>query len=473
LSKALKVVTFLLAVLLALNFGYVQAQQPYAETLDEIISRLPSSWHGFDELSKHLNGQSLNGIWGKQEGTKYKYFQIGIWQFESEDELEISRESYEAGTTILDSAAGIADDILGNARTSTSTIAGGTVFTLTASSSQLQVDQLSMSSGIYHDYGIFVWAFDAPVTSSAIWAELADLIGGEAEEPPPAEPEPEPEGEQPPASSAGLDRLVSKIDEAEQSTLAAVLTHQESFLNTAVESKIQLGFLVGRLLEKHDVDLELLKTVLSADLYEKLDYAYDLDKIDSLRSYCQANDYDSFSAGYEQYATQKVRAEFSFDEAERRIEEGFAQLEAKAEDGEFGGDVDALEAVLGDGEDSYIASIDREMWLHDKAMYEAQKAAKSIDDTIGIMDKLTSLCDKLFGSELDNAKLASELSLVWAQNEVRYWTTTVYLWGGTDKLTESKLVQLGQQYKLLDVEESYQGAVFAAEEGLEEVLGGE
>ncbi|GEM_PF-5853403 len=476
MSKALKVIPILLAILLALNFSYAHAQQPYADTLDEVSSRLPGNWHGFDEMSREIidqaEGQSFSGIWGKQEETKYRYFQIAIWHFENEDDIEEYRDVYESGETVLSLAASVADDVLTNAQTSTSTIAGSTVFSLTSSSVQVQVDQLTISSGIYYDYSIFIFTSDGPRTSAELWAEIAGFIGSKAEEPP--EPEPEPEAEQPPASSPALDELVSKIDEAEQSTLVAVLTEEDSFLNAAVESKIRFGFLVGRSLERHDVDLELLKTILSADLYEGLDYAYDLDRIDSLRSYCKENDYDGFSAEYSQYATQKVREEFSFGEAEQRIKEGFAQLEAKARNGEFGDDVDALEAILGDGEDSYIASIDREMWLHDKAMYEAGKAAKSIDETIGIIDTLTSLCDTLFGTGLDNAKLASELSLVWAQNEVRYWTTTTYLWGGTeDKLTENKLVQLGQQYKLLDVQESYKGAVFAAEDGLEKVLRGE
>ena len=489
-----------------------------------------------------------------------------------------------------------------------------------------------MSSGIYHDYGIFVWAFDAPVSSSAIWAEIAGLIGSKAEEfqqpspptPPEAsevinstsgrveafaydwwwskdraqdgrygetyvtidlpeqpvveaalyvsgsysqqsgsatvsvyistkrevtpsdadhdrgswwvgntvelgqklgdfetyygsteewsfditsfvnqnlgqdtfyiafenhahadvgigsvyvevipsptpEPEPEPEPETPPTSPPVLDEVISKIDLAKQRTLITVFTEEDSFLNAAVESKIQLGFLVGRLLEKHYVDLELLETILSADLYEGLDYAYDLDKIDSLRSYCQANDYDGFSAEYEQYARQKVRAEFSFDEAEQRINEGFAELEARAEDGEFGYDANELEALL----DTYTLAIIEEMWDHAAAMYQSQQAAKSIDETIGIIDTLTSLCDTLFGTGLDNAKLVSELSLVWAQNEVRYWTTTAYLWGGTEKLQDNWLEQLRQQYDLFERQEFYYGTVFAAEEGLDKVLRGE
>lgn len=652
LSKTFKLISILLVLLVllvTLNFSYAQAQQSYAETLDEISSRLPSNWHGFDQLSKQVSGQSLNAIWGKQEGQKYRYFQVGIWRFESKEAIEETRHNYESGQMVLDSAENIADDVVPNAEKGAGTIGGINVYNLTSSSAQLQVDLITMTSGIYHDYGIFVWTFDAPKKSTEIWAEIAGYIGSKSEAPPstptpateiikstsgsvgafaydwwwskerkqdgrygetvvtidlpaqpvaeatlyvgsgysqqsgssrvtvcistsqqvtppdadhdrgswwvgnaatlgqkvgdfetrygtnswstditafvnqnsgqnefyitfenhahadvgigpvyievvpsvppptptpepapepkPTEPEagepeslaPEPESK-PAGPSAGLQKIASKIDKAEKKTLMTLLTEEDSFLNAAVESKITFGFVVGQLLERYDVDLELLKTLLYSDLYEKLDYAYDLEKIDSLRNYCRAGKFDEFAQRYREHAMQKVREEFSFGEAEERVKRGFQAMRTRVEKGELGGDtLEKLEAVL----NHYILAMDDEMWDHAYAMYKSQEAAKSINESMGLIDKLTSLADRLFGSGLDKAKIASHLSLVWAQNQVRYWTTCAYIWGGTNKLKENKLEELRSQYSLFERQEFYYGTVFAAETGLEKLVRGE
>jgi len=598
-------------------------------------------WHGLEQLSKNVDSNSLNSIWGKQDGAKYRYFQVIIWQFESEEAIEEGRQEYETGEVLLGAAELMADDVLPNSQTSTDSIAGSKVFNLTSSSAKLQIDQLTITTGIYNDYGIGVWTFDAPKKSSDIWAELVDLIGGKAETPesppptptattikstsgsigafaydwwwskernqdgkygetsvtidlpaqsvskatlyvgsgysqqsgsakvtvyisteqqvtppdadhdrdswwlgntgtlgqklgefstsygnkniwsvditsfvnqnlsrdkfyvsfenhanadvgispvyieaiPAAEPTPEPEPPTPspspepepmpestPTLSPAAEKLLTKIDKAEQATLITVLTDEYSFLNAAVDSKIRFGFLVGRVLEKHDVDLELLKTILGSDLYNKLDYAYDLDKIDSLRSHCKNNDFDEFSRQYREYATQKVRAEFSFAEAAERIEKGFEGQRNRVRKGELGADnPETAEAIL----NSYIVAIREEMGSHDEAMYQSQEAAKTIDQSMNIIGKLTSLADKLFGDGLDKAKITSDLSLVWAQNQIRYWTTCTYIWGGTDKLKDNKLEQLRKQYNLFERQEFYYGTVFAVETGIQKLIRGE
>jgi len=261
--------------------------------------------------------------------------------------------------------------------------------------------------------------------------------------------------------------LLDKLDEAEEATLEAVWEHTQSYFHEAVKSKAAFAFLVGRLLEKHDFDLRYLKELLGPERYEQLDFAYDLDKIDSLRKYCQdEKGFGEFSRQYQQYAERRVKAEFAFGAALGRIEKGFEELRTRTNKGEM----DKILNMLGGLADEFSRGMEKERMNHYESMVYSRQAAGTIGESIGIIDKLTGYASKLFGGQLDKAKIASELSLVWAQNEVRYWTTFAYLWGGTEKMKENDLERLRQQFDLFEREEFHYGPVFAVEEGIEELV---
>jgi hypothetical protein len=86
------------------------------------------------------------------------------------------------------------------------------------------------------------------------------------------------------------------------------------------------------------------------------------------------------------------------------------------------------------------------------------------------IETLTRIANKLFDSKLDEVQMVSTLSLVWGQNEVRFWTTRAYLWGGTDLLKDNELERLRERYNLFEREEFYYGPVYIVEDGIEEVL---
>ena len=117
----------------------------------------------------------MSGYWYKAEETKVRTIQITICLFNSEEEIEQYRERYEGGQMILNGAEGI-PGLLPNAQTSTGTIGGIKVFNLTGSSPEWQFDQMTMTSGIYYYYGIYAHSYDAPVTSSEIFAETVQLL---------------------------------------------------------------------------------------------------------------------------------------------------------------------------------------------------------------------------------------------------------------------------------------------------------
>ena len=269
------------------------------------------------------------------------------------------------------------------------------------------------------------------------------------------------------AKSSERAALLDKIDKAEEATLEAVWGHTQSYFHEAVKSKATLAFLIGQLMEKHDLDLRYLKELLGTERYEQLDFAYDLDKIDSLRRYCrEEKGYGEFSREYKQYAERRIRAEFGFDEARSRIENGFGELRTRINDGEM----DNILNMLGGLADEFSRGMEKERMNHYESMVYSRRAVGTIGESIGIIDKLTGYASKLFGGKLDKAKTASELSLVWAQNKVRYWTTFAYLWGGTDKMRENDLERLRQQYDLFEREEFHYGPVFAVEEGIDELV---
>lgn len=299
--------------------------------------------------------------------------------------------------------------------------------------------------------------------------KLVPMVKPEVEievEPVPTEKEPAPT-EVAPAGASERAALLDKLDEAQAATLAAVWVHTQSYFHEAVKSKAAFAFLVGWLLEKHDLNLRYLKELLGSDRYEQLDFAYDLDKIDSLRRYCQEEKgFGEFSRQYQQYAERRVRAEFAFGEALGRIEKGFKELRARTNKGEM----DKILNMLGGLADEFSRGMEKERMSHYESMVYSRQAAGTISESIGIIDKLTGYASKLFGGQFDKAKIASELSLVWAQNEVRYWTTFAYLWGGTEKMKENDLERLRQQFNLFEREEFHYGPVFAVEEGIEELV---
>ena len=219
-------------------------------------------------------------------------------------------------------------------------------------------------------------------------------------------------------------------------------------------------------MEKFNFDLQDLKESLPGGLYEKFNYAYDLEKIDSLRQYCKENNYDEFSDKYMEYAERKAEEEFAFGEAQRRMNEGFAGLRDSIENGEMDSCLNMLAGLL----DQCIDGIDQLREGHAESMVASQAAALTINEVTEVIDKLTWIASKLFDGKLDKVKMASALSLVWAQNEVRFWTTRAYLWGGTDMLKDNQLERLRAQYNLFEREEFFYGPVYIVEDGIEEIL---
>ena len=289
---------------------------------------------------------------------------------------------------------------------------------------------------------------------------------------PHASPTPTPTKKPTPTPTSTLDpeivALLSQIDEAEVATLSAVLWHVNSIYHTAAKSKIRFGFMVGQLMEMYDVDVGELRELLGPALWEKLDYAYDLDKINSLRSYCKDSDFSRFSDKYEECAERKVREEFSFDEAQDRITKGFEDLRTSVRTGEMDDYIYELEMILVQFPDL----LEYERIGHADSMAWSQEAARVVTECAGIINKLTGLASRLFGASIDKAKIASALSLVWAQDQVRYWTTAAYLWGGTEKLRDNLLERLREQFNLFERQEFHYGPVFAAEGALEKVAKG-
>ncbi len=484
MGKTVKVVSILLVVLIALSFNYVYAQQPYAESLDEISSRLPGNWDGFEQLSKDVIGDCLNVIWTKQEGVKYRHFQVMICKHESEV-LEASRQQYEDGQLVRYMAEQI-PEALDNASESTHEIDGSKVFTLTSASPILQIELYTCTSGIYHNYAIVAISYDGPQTSSEIWKKVIDLIGEKAEEPEepqnPKEPEeakPELDEEPPPPAedetSEAAKRVLVRLDEAEQATLEALLKNERSFLNSAVESKVWFGFAIGQLMEKYGVDLPLLKAVISPASYSKLDKAYDLDKIDSLRNYCKNKDFKGFSQKYKQYAAQTIEDEHSFSKAEEKVKAGFNELRHKVEHGDLPKDtegapneLDMIKILL-----EYKEQIEFEMFYHFNRMGDNQKSAKYIIESTAIIDTLTNLADKLFGGQLNKVRISSALAKLWSLNQSRHWPTTVYIWGGTDKMKQNRFEEIRREYNLFPYQEIYYGIVYFVETGLDKLFKGE
>lgn len=144
-------------------------------SLEEILQRLPDTWHGFEQLSKAIIEGCVSGHWYGADGAKNRTIQIIICLFDSEEEIEQYRAFYEDGQMILNLAEGI-PDLSANAQTYTGTIGGVKVFDLTGSSPEWQQDWITMTSGIYYYYGIFAWTTDAPATSSEIWTETVQLL---------------------------------------------------------------------------------------------------------------------------------------------------------------------------------------------------------------------------------------------------------------------------------------------------------
>ncbi len=268
------------------------------------------------------------------------------------------------------------------------------------------------------------------------------------------------------ATSEARQHALEMVGKAETYFLAAVIDHYDSIRNTAVKSKIGTGFLIGQTMEKFNFDLQDLKDNLPSGLYEKFNYAYDLEKIDSLRQYCRENNYDEFSEKYMDYAERKAEAEFAFGEAERRLKEGFAGLRDSIESGEMDSCLNMLAGLL----DECITGIEQLREDHADSMVKSQAAALTVNEVTEVIDKLTWIASKLFDGKLDKVKMASALSLVWAQNEVRFWTTRAYLWGGTDMLRNNLLEQLREKYNLFEREEFFYGPVYIVEEGIEEIL---
>jgi hypothetical protein len=268
------------------------------------------------------------------------------------------------------------------------------------------------------------------------------------------------------AISEEKQHALEMVGKTETYFLAAVKDHYDSIYNTAVRSKIGTGFMIGQMMEKYDVNLEDLKENLSSGLYEKLDYAYDLEKVDSLREYCRENRYDEFSEKYMEHAEYKVEEEFAFSEAERRLIKGFEELRDSIENGEMDSCLNMLAGLL----DECIKGIDQLRMVHAESMVKSQEAALTVTEVTEVIDKLTWIADKLFDGKLDKVKMASALSLVWAQNMVRFWTTRAYLWGGTDLLKDTELERLREQYNLFEREEFFYGPVYIVEDGIEEIL---
>jgi hypothetical protein len=377
-----------------------------------------------------------------------------------------------------------------------------------------RVDEIipESQSGMRHEYGdieftpidrIYVKEYSCPSTTYRVYAQRAWINGGMMvlgagpymiivhmmssadelelsqiknivqtllERLPQISPTPTPTATLTPTPTPGKDpvreALLNKIDEAEVETLAGVLWDFDSFHRTATNSRIGFGFAVGQLLEKYSVDVGHLHELLGPEFCEKLDYAYDLNRIDSLRGYCKGNDFDGFSQAYKEYAAGKVREEFFFDEAQERITRGFEQLRISVEKGEMDSRLSMLGGIL----DTYSRAMSSERQNHAVSMSKSQEAAITITECIEIIDTLTGFANKLFGSTLDKAQIASALSLIWAQNQVRYWTTFAYVWGGTERLKDNPLERLREQYNLFEREEFHHGPVFAVEDGIEEVV---
>ena len=268
------------------------------------------------------------------------------------------------------------------------------------------------------------------------------------------------------ATSGERQYALEMVGKAETYFLATVTNHYDSIYNTAVRSKIGTGFMIGQMMEKYDVNLNDLKDNLSSGLYEQFDYAYDLEKIDSLRQYCRGNNYHGFSEQYKEYAECKVEEEFAFSEAERRLKKGFEELRDSIEKGEMDSCLNMLAGLL----DKCITGIEELREGHAESMVMSQEAALTITEVTEVIDKLTWIADKLFDGKLDKVKMASALSLVWAQNKVRFWTTRAYIWGGTDMLKDNELERLREKYNLFEREEFYYGPVYIVEDGIEEIL---
>jgi hypothetical protein len=260
--------------------------------------------------------------------------------------------------------------------------------------------------------------------------------------------------------------LLRKIDGAEAATLTAVLWHVNSIYHTAVQSKIRFGFAVGKVLDKNDVPVGELKTILGSTLWENLDYAYDLDTIHSLRRYCRDDSLTKFEQEYEEHAERKVREEFSFDEAQTRISRGFRHLRDSVIKGELDDRLEELDMVL----DEYMRYLEQERVGHVESMAWSQEGSRMVTRCVDVIDDLTGYADRLFGAKLNKVRVVSALSLVWAQNQVRYWTTTAYLWGGTEKLRDNRLERLREQFNLFEREEFHYGPVYAADGGIEELI---
>ena len=284
-------------------------------------------------------------------------------------------------------------------------------------------------------------------------------------EPGPKEPEPTPEPT-PAVASEKRQYALEMVAKAESHFLAAVDHDYDSIYNTAVRSKIGTGFLIGQVMEKYNVNLKELREILPSELYERFDYAYDLDKIDSLWKYRKDNKFDEFSEKYIEYAEHKVEEEFAFSEAERRIHRGFEELRDSIKDGEMDKRLNMLAGLL----DEVILGIRQVRNGHAESMVASQVAALTITDTMETIETLTRIANKLFDSKLDEVQMVSTLSLVWGQNEVRFWTTRAYLWGGTDLLKDNELERLRERYNLFEREEFYYGPVYIVEDGIEEVL---
>ena len=77
---------------------------------------------------------------------------------------------------MLNAAKGM-PGLVDSAKTSTDSIAGSQVFNLAGSSPQMGDSQITMTSGIYHHYGIFIWASGTSTASSEVWAGMAELLG--------------------------------------------------------------------------------------------------------------------------------------------------------------------------------------------------------------------------------------------------------------------------------------------------------
>jgi len=264
--------------------------------------------------------------------------------------------------------------------------------------------------------------------------------------------------------------MLEKIDETELAVLNAVLWHPESYYYSAVKSKLRFSFLLGQILvfavDDYAPTVQKVKDSLPSDLYEKLSFGNDLEEILRLLYYCKQDRFDEFATEYEEYAEKQVMAEFGFEKAQDRIVNGFEDLRVKVTNGQMDEYAERFGEILNLVQDGIPET--RSDFAYSTEL--SDEAADRIIGSIRSIEKLTGYAGNWLGAQLAKVKIASTMSLVWAQDQIRYWTVTAYLWGGTEKMKDNIIGTLSEQYGLFEYVDFYYGPVYIIEDGIETEL---